>query len=87
MLEQPNLHYLEKFCPGKYNRSGCLIASAWIEFLESLLLVILKHLIESSEKKVYAIRFSGFYVLRSLEEFMEITKMIKSIELLEQSDE
>ena len=87
MLEQPNLHYLEKFCIVQCNLNGCLIALYYTQFLESLLLVILKHLIESSEKKVYAIRFSGFYVLRSLEEFMEITKMIKSMELSEQSDE
>ena len=87
MLEQPNLHYLEKFYIVQCNLNGCLIALYYTQFLESLLLVILKHLTESSEKKVYAIRFFWFYVLRSLEEFMEITKMINSIELLEQSDE
>ena len=84
MLEQPNLHYLEKFCIVQCNLNGCLIALYYTQFLESLLLVILKHLTESSEKKVYAIRFFGFYVLRSLEEFLE---MIKSMELSEQSDE
>ena len=84
MLEQPNLHYLEKFCIVQSNPNGCLIGLYWIEFLETLLLVIPKHLAESSEKKVYAIRFSGFYVLPSLEEFLE---MIKSMELSEQSDE
>ena len=85
MLEQPNLHYLEKFCTVQSNPNGCLIGLYYTQFLESLLLVILKHLTEScSEKKVYAIRFFGFYVLRSLEEFLE---MIKSMELSEQSDE
>ena len=84
MLEQPNLHYLEKFCIVQCNLNGCLIALYYTQFLESLLLVILKHLTESSEKKVYAIRFFWFYVLRSLEEFLE---MIKSMELSEQSDE
>ena len=84
MLGQPNLHCLEKFCPVQSKQSECLIGLYWIEFLETLLLVIPKHLAESSEKKVYAIRFSGFYVLPSLGEFLE---MIKSMELSEQGDE
>ena len=84
MLEQPNLHYLEKFCIVQCNLNGCLIALYYTQFLESLLLVILKHLTESSKKKVYAIQFSGFFVLHSLEEFLE---MIKSMKLSEQSDE
>ena len=71
----------------KAEKKGFLFCFHWTESLESLLLVFPKVFSESSGKKVYAIRFFGFYVLRSLEEFVEITKMIKSIELLEQSDE
>ena len=52
---------LEKFCIVQCNLNGCLIALYYTQFLESLLLVILKHLTESSEKKNYAIRFFGFY--------------------------
>ena len=68
----------------KAEKNGFLLCFHYTESLESLLLVFPKFFSESSGKKVYAIRFFGFYVLRSLEEFME---MIKSMELSEQSDE